>query len=175
MLEKEVSQLLSKKEAEEQLASLQQRREALHAERDDKKLQRSQLELQLIRVAQRPRTSELTESQSMTQPQMTAQQAQGQGTAVQGSSDHAQEEEVQMSDQQAESGATARNDSVSQQLYQQEEEVQRQAAALDDAVDTCETQLSYLDSSIAKCKAVSLKQLDSCCMQFVQHSVLTQH
>ena len=50
MLDKEVSHLLSKKEAEEQLASLQQRREELHAERDDKKLQRSQLELQLLRA-----------------------------------------------------------------------------------------------------------------------------
>ena len=160
MFDKEVSHLLSKKEAEEQLASLQQRKEALHAERDGKKLQRSQLELQLIRVAQRPHTSELIESRSGTQPQVSAQQAQQQGaqpgsSATAPSHCRAREEDSQMSCQQGESGGTAQVDSAARHSSQQEEEVQRQAAVLDDAVDTCEAQLTYLDSTIAKCKAVS--------------------
>ncbi|KAL0020541.1 hypothetical protein WJX79_010459 [Trebouxia sp. C0005] len=41
VVDQEVQQLLVKKEAEEQLAILQQRREALHAERDDKQQQRN--------------------------------------------------------------------------------------------------------------------------------------
>ena len=77
-----------------------------------------------------------------------------------------------MSHQQAESGATARCDPATQQLSQQEEEVQRQAAALDDAVDTCEAQMSYLDSSIAKCKAVSLKDVAVQLHAFVEDVVL---
>jgi len=32
--------------------------------------------------------------------------------------------------------------------------VQIQAAALDDAVDTCNAQLRYLDSAVAECKTV---------------------
>ena len=42
-----------------------------------------------------------------------------------------------------------------EQLSSEEEETRRQAAALEDAVDTCQAQMQYLDASVAACKAVS--------------------
>lgn len=178
MVDKEVSHLLTKKEAEEQLASLQQRKSALHAERDDKQQQRSQLELQLLRFAGYPHNSaKLNNSRSATQQSREEEQMQGQGqsstapgtaTARLSSSCSAGTEAPQPPEQQAESHGLSHQqhphaelDSCSEheQHIMQEEELQRQAAALDDAVDTSQAQLRYLDSSMAECKTVSVKAL----------------
>ena len=151
VVDKEVSQLLSKQEAEEQLASLQQRKEALQAERDDKQQQRSQLELQLMRFAQRPHSSAVAESQTAERHQIPAE---GQSHHGQGGSANSPEKALA-----ARGLQDIAQDSTwpvsPEQLTQEEEEVLRQAAALDDGVDTCQAQLQYLESSLVHCKAVS--------------------
>lgn len=174
VIDKEVQQLLVKKEAEEQLAILQQRRETLHAERDDKRQQRSQLELQILRFAQRPSHSALRDSSSAAQH--SGHQHEGRGAARQGpvhaapdagsalhpSSPQAEEEGPQRSQQQDEAHGLSNEHSRHAELesdlepesHEEEEEVQIQAAALDDAVDTCDAQLRYLDSAVAECKTV---------------------
>lgn len=156
IVDKEVSQLLTKQEAEEQLVSLQQRREALKAKRDGKQQQRSQLELQLMRFAQEPRSSTLDESQPGSIHQAAARLGdrcshQGQGSSgnsprnslgSHGGHQHQHEPHVS---------------AIPEQLSceQEIEELTRQAAALDDAVDTCQAQMQYLDSCMAECKTVS--------------------
>lgn len=174
MIDQEVGHLLTKKEAEEQLVSLQQRREALHAERDGKKLQRSQLGLQLMRLAQKAQHSQLGISASDAetaslhcQEREEGSKGRAQGThAAALSCQHAGEGDVQTQTQQAQQQALRVESSTSEvlsssgvesaQVTQQEEELQRQAASLDDAVDTCDAQLAYLESAIAKSKAVWL-------------------
>ncbi len=173
VVDKEVQQLLVKKEAEEQLAILQQRREALHAERDDKQQQRSQLELQILRFAQKPGHSALRDSSSTTQhsghkhesrhtsrpgPVCAAPDA---GSALHPSSPPAEVEGPECSQQQRESHGLSHEHSRHAELEpdlepesREEEDVRIQAAALDDAVDTCNAQLRYLDSAVAECKTV---------------------
>ena len=147
VVDKEVSQLLSKQEAQEQLASLQQRREVLQAERDDKQQQRSQLELQLMRFAQKPRSSVLAESQPSSTYQAAAQQGDEGSHQGQGSS------EISPGGRLASHGR--QSSSSPEQLNGEEEEIRRRATALDDAEDTCQAQMQYLDSSMTECKAVS--------------------
>ena len=146
-----MSQLLGKEEAEEQLASLQQRKEALQAERDDKQQQRSQLELQLMRLAQKPHSSAVTESQPANFYQTSAD---GQSHCGQGSSAKGREGRLVTETLQGISQETAQPASP-EQMTKEEEEVMRKATALDDSVDTCQAQLQYLESSLADCKAVS--------------------
>lgn len=174
VVDQEVQQLLVKKEAEEQLAILQQRREALHAERDDKQQQRSQLELQILRFAQQPGYSALRDSSSATQH--SGHEHEGRRTLRQGpihaapdvgsalqpsSSPQAENEGPQCYQQQGDSHGVSREHSRHAELEsdleyerREEEEVQKQAAALEDAVDTCNAQLLYLDSAVAECKTV---------------------
>jgi len=173
VVDKEVQQLLVKKEAEEQLVILQQTREALHAKRDDKQQQRSQLELQILRFAQKPGHSTLRDSSSATQH--SGHEHEGRRTSRQGLvhaapdaktalhpfSSQAEDESSRCSQQQAESHGLSpehsRHAEVESDLelgIQEEEEVQKQAAALDDDVDTCEAQLRYFDSAVAECKTV---------------------
>ncbi|DBA97629.1 TPA: hypothetical protein ACH3X3_15301 [Trebouxia sp. C0006] len=171
VVDKEVQQLLVKKEAEEQLVILQQRREALHAERDDKQQQRSQLELQILRFAQKPGHSTLRDSSSATQHsghkhegRRTSRQglvhaAPDAKTALHPSSSQAEDESSGCSQRQAESHGLSPEHSRHVEVefdlelgIQEEEEVQKQAAALDDDVDTCEAQLRYFDSAVAECK-----------------------
>ena len=178
VVDKEVQQLLVKKEAEEQLAILQQRREALHAERDDKQQQRSQLELQILRFAQKPGHSALRDSSSATQHsghehegRRTSRQgpvhaAPDAGSALQPSSSQAEDEGPQCSQQQGESQGLSQERSRHAEMESdlepeshEEEEVRIQAAALDDAVDTCDAQLRYLDSAVAECKTVRETEL----------------
>ncbi len=170
---KEVQQVLVKKEAEEQLAILQQRREALHAERDDKQQQRSQLQLQIMRLAQKPGHSAPSASSSATQHSRHAHEgecasrqgpvhaAPDAGFALHLSSSQAEEGAPQCSQQQGESHGLSHEHNRYAELEsdlepesREEEEVQIQAAALDDAVDTCNAQLRYLDSAVAECKTV---------------------
>jgi len=174
VVDKEVQQLLVKKEAEEQLAILQQRREALHAERDDKQQQRSQLELQILRFAQKPGHSALRASSSA--PQHSGHEHEGRrissqgpvhaapdaGSALHPSSPQAEDEGPWCSQQQGESQVSSHEHSRHAELesdlepesHKEEEEVRIRAAALDDAVDTCDAQLRYLDSAVAECKTV---------------------
>lgn len=173
VVDKEVQQLLVKKEAEEQLAILQQRREALHAERDDKQQQRSQLQLQIMRLAQKPGHSAPRASSSATQHSRHAHEgecasrqgpvhaAPDAGFALHLSSSQAEEGAPQCSQQQGESHGLSHEHNRYAELEsdlepesREEEEVQIQAAALDDAVDTCNAQLRYLDSAVAECKTV---------------------
>ena len=173
VVDKEVQQLLVKKEAEEQLVILQQRREALHAERDDKQQQRSQLELQILRFAQKPGHSTLRDSSSATQHsghkhegRRTSRQglvhaAPDAKTALHPSSSQAEDESSGCSQRQAESHGLSPEHSRHVEVefdlelgIQEEEEVQKQAAALDDDVDTCKAQLRYFDSAVAECKTV---------------------
>ena len=173
VVDKEVQQLLVKKEAEEQLAILQQRRETLHAERDDKQQQLSQLELQILRCAQKPGRSALRDSSTATQHSAHEQEerrisrqgpvhaAPDDGSALQPSSSQAENEGPQCSQQQGESHGLSHEHSRHAELESdrepgshEEEEVQIQAAALDDAVDICDAQLQYLDSAVAECKTV---------------------
>ena len=174
VIDKEVQQLLVKKEAEEQLAILQQRREALHAERDDKQQQHSQLKLRILRFAQKPGHSALKDSSSATQHsgyeheggrssrQGPVHAAPDAGSALHPSSSPAEDEGPQCSQQQAESHGLSHEHSRHAELKsnlepesREEEEVRIQAAALDDAVDTCDAQLRYLDAAVAECKTVS--------------------
>lgn len=176
MVDKEVSHLLVKKEAEEELASLQQRKEALFAERDDKQQQRNQLELQLVRTAQYPGHSALrhsaTEHTSYEQEHDHEQgQSQGQtGAALQStpakqsSSSQAEEDRLQLCQHRTESKDLPLEQSSHAELdsgwscelqSSEEQNVHRQAAALDDAVDTCDAQMRYLDAAVADCKTVS--------------------
>ena len=157
IVDREVKQLLNKQEAEEQLASLQQRREALQAERGDKQHQRCQRELQLMRFAEKPHSSAQTQPRDSADSQTAAQEAegysqQGQGTSM-SSSDGRQTSHI------PEAGirlpAESSRPVSPEPLSQEEEEVRRQAVALDDAVDTCQAQIQYLDSSVAECKGVS--------------------
>lgn len=173
VVDKEVQQLLVKKEAEEQLIILQQRREALHAERDDKQQQRSQLELQILRFAQKPGHSALRDSSSATQhsghehegrrtsSHRLVRAAPDAGSALRSSSSQAEDKGPQCSQEQGESHGLSHEHSRHAELEsdqepesREEEEVRIQAAALDDAVDTCEAQLRYLDSAVAECKTV---------------------
>lgn len=188
MVDKEVSHLLVKKEAEEELASLQQRKEALMAERDDKQQQRNQLELQLVRSAQNPGHSALRRSASAsasatehTRHEQEHEHEQGQsqgqtGAALQSmpvqqsSSSQAEGDRLQLFQQGTDSkdlpleqSSHAELDSgwSSEPQSSEEQNVQRQAAALDDAVDTCDAQMRYLDSAVADCKTVSALHADS--------------
>ena len=156
-----MSHLLTKQEAEEQLASLQQRREALQVERDGKQLQRDQLELQLMRFdAQKPHNSALAESWPASSHQAAADPSdrdspQGQGSSESGPSDGLGPHEPP---QQERHEADLPQDSTSlspEQGNGEEEETRRQAAVLDDAVDTCQAQIQYLDSCVAESKTVS--------------------
>ena len=162
-VDKEVSQLLTKQEAEEQLASLQQRREALQVERDGKQQQRSQLELQLMRFdAQKPHGSALAESWSASSHQAAAQQSdrnshQGQGSSGSSPDDGLESLELHQREHQADQPHESASLSP-EQVSCEEEETKRQAAALDDAVDTCQAQMQYLDSRVAECKTVSTIQ-----------------
>lgn len=153
IINKEVSQLLTKQEAEEQLASLQQRREALKAERDGKQQQRGQLELQLMRFAQQPRSSTLAESQPGSSHQAAARLGDGCSHQGQGSSANSPGNNLVSHQHQHEPHVSASPEQLS--CEKGEEELMRQAAALDDAVDTCQTQMQYLDSCMAECKTVS--------------------
>lgn len=166
IVDKEVSQLLTKQEAEEQLASLLQRREALQAERDGKQQQRAQLELQLMRFAQKTHSSALAEPQPASSQQAAAQEGEELGHQGQGSPGSHQRQGHSKSspddglaahalDQQAEAEPNSSVYVIPEQLSHEEEEARRQAAALEDAVDTCQAQLQYLESSVAECKAVS--------------------
>ena len=159
IVDKEVSQLLTKQEAEEQLASLQQRREALQIERDGKQQQRSQLELQLMRFdAQNPHSSAMAESGSASSHQAAAgdrSSHQGQGRSGSSPGDglgshelHQQELEAEQSHESAHLGTERGN--------REEEEMRRRAAALDEAMDTCQAEMQYLDSCVAECKTVSI-------------------
>ncbi|KAL3145648.1 hypothetical protein ABBQ32_003187 [Trebouxia sp. C0010 RCD-2024] len=164
VVDKEVSQLLTKQEAEEQLASLLQRREALQAERDGKQQQRAQLELQLMRFAEKTHSSALTEHQPASSQQAAAQEGeershQGQGSCKgspvsdqrQGHFKSSPNDSLALAEQaEAEPNSTACLSP--KQLSHEEEETRRHAAALGDAVDTCQAQLQYLDSSVAECK-----------------------
>ena len=164
IVDKEVSHLLTKQEAEEQLASLQQRREALQSERAGKQQQRSQLELQLMRFdTQKPVDSLLAESQPASSHQAVAQQGdrnshQGQGSSGSSPGDglgsHGLHQQELETDQPRESASLS-----PQQGSREEEDMRRQAAALDDAVDTCQAQMQYLDSCVAECKTVSTQPL----------------
>lgn len=66
-VEKQISHLLDKREAEEHLQQLQCRKDALQAERDAKQQQRGQLDLQLMRLTQACRDSQLGAPGSNTQ------------------------------------------------------------------------------------------------------------
>ncbi|DBA84427.1 hypothetical protein WJX77_002493 [Trebouxia sp. C0004] len=165
VVDKEVQQLLVKKEAEDQLAILQQRREALHAERDDKQQQRSQLELQILRYAQKPGHSALRASNSATQLSRHGHEGsrisrqEPVHAAPHASSSQAEDEGPQCSQQQGESYGLSHEHSKHAELEsdlepenREEEEVRIRAAALDDVVDTCDAQLQYLDSAVAECQ-----------------------
>lgn len=170
IVDKEVSQLLTKQEAEEQLASLLQRREALQAERDGKQQQRAQLELQLIRFAEKTHSSVLAESHPASTHQAAAQEGEERSHQTQGScrnspGSHQSQGPCQSSPddslgshvphQQAEGEPNLAESLIPEKLSREEEAIRRQAMALEDAVDTCQAQMQYLDSSVADCKAVS--------------------
>ena len=163
IVDKEVSQLLTKQEAEEQLASLKQRREALQVERDGKQQQRSQLELQLMRFdAQKPHSSALAESSLASSHQAGAQQDdrnshQGQGCSGSSPDDGLWSHELHQQEHEAHQPHEPASLSL-EQGRREEEELRRQAQALDDAVDTCQAQMQYLDSRVAECKTVSTIQ-----------------
>lgn len=59
-MDKQIKHLQDKGQAEQQLRHLQQRKEALQGERDAKQQQRSQLDLQIMRMTQARRASELS-------------------------------------------------------------------------------------------------------------------
>lgn len=186
VVDKEVSQLLTKQEAEEQLASLLQRREALQAERDGKQQQRAQLELQLMRFAEKTHSSALTEHQPASSQQAAAQEGeershQGQGSCKgspvsdqrQGHFKSSPNDSLALAEQaEAEPNSTACLSP--KQLSHEEEETRRHAAALGDAVDTCQAQLQYLDSSVAECKVVSQPWLALHCNALCMCMMLSQ-
>ena len=157
-----MSQLLTKQEAEEQLASLQQKREALQVERDGKQLQRDQLELQLMRFdAQKPHNLALAESWPASSHQAAANPSDrdshpGQGSAGSSPSDRLGSHELpQQERHEADQPHESTSLSPEQGSGEEEEETRRQAAVLDDAVDTCQAQIQYLDSCVAESKTVS--------------------
>ena len=160
IVDKEVSQLLTKQEAEEQLASLKQRREALQAERDGKQQQRSQLELQLMRFdAQKPALAEswLASSHQAGAQQDDRNSHQGQGCSGSSPDDGLGSHELHQQKHEAHQPHEPASLSL-EQGRREEEELRRQAQALDDAVDTCQAQMQYLDSRAAECKTVSTIQ-----------------
>ena len=156
IVDKEVSQLLTKQEAEEQLASLLQRREAMQAETDDKQQQRSQLELQLMRFAEKTHSSVLADPHTASRHQAAAQEGDEHSHVRQGAFTSSPDDSLapHRLTQHAEAEPNSAACLSLEQLSSEEEEIRRQAAALEDAVDTCQAQMQYLDSSVAACKAV---------------------